>query len=476
MDVAFSQQDIQAVARCLDRAQRVLFGRGYRYADGDPDTWPLSPVLMTKDNGYLLLASALPALDDAVAWMIRREQGLRGAGLTVRGVILVGCVPPDAPAVERLLEGVSSPAAYVDAVGGQFRSRPARGIIGSPAGILRDESLRQLLSPGPRAGGAGVDCRRELARALEQVHEVRRFQAAVSRAKGGRKPYGAYAILAACIGLFAVQALLGVPVLRPSVRDLIAWGANFGPLIRTGQWWRLVTSMVLHVGLLHLLFNMYAMHVFGRPLERLQGTWRLLAYFVFGGLAGSVASLWWRPLAVSAGASGGLFGMVGAMAAIYARFWRDLPELMRKGIRSWLFTVLLYNAIFLLVPAIDGAAHVGGLVGGFLIGLALARSPRRAARPPAAALAAAAALLAVLMGFALYAIRRVPAASQPPAARLRPPRTNPRRGSRRRAGARGAAICIPSCMIRRLRRPRRVVIVSTFFPTDTIASRRYHTF
>ena len=62
-------------------------------------------------------------------------------------------------------------------------------------------------------------------------------------------------------------------------------------------------------------------------------------------------------LVVSAGASGGLFGLVGAMSAIYARYWRELPEVMRRGLRSWLTTVLLYNAVFLLVPAVDGAAH-----------------------------------------------------------------------------------------------------------------------
>jgi len=133
-----------------------------------------------------------------------------------------------------------------------------------------------------------------------------------------------------------------------------------------------------------------------------------VTYFVFGGLVGSVVSLWWSPLVVSAGASGGLFGLVGAMAGVFVRFRHELPAPMRKGIRSWLTTILFYNALFLFAPAIDGAAHVGGLVGGFLIAMALARPPKSPSAPGAMALAAAAALIGATAALGVWAVRRVP--------------------------------------------------------------------
>ena len=409
MQTQFDPQDVQAVGECVVRAQQVLLGHGYGYAHGDPDTWPGSPVLMGKKGKLLLVAPILAVSQEDAAVLGRQVEALRSGGARLDGVVLVGPAGAESPAVGELLEGLIVAAAYLDAVGGGLRVNARASAAGRRVAAMREKDLRKLLSPKARAKYAHVDCRAQLARAMEELREVRQFQTDVSGAEPGRKPYGTYAVLAACIGVFALQAAMGVNVLAPSIRDLLAWGASYGPQIKAGQWWRLATSMFLHVGLVHLLFNMYAMHIFGRPLERFQGTWRLIAYFLFGGLAGSAASLWWSPLVVSAGASGGLFGMVGAMAAIYVRFWRDLPAILRRGIRSWLVTILFYNAIFLLVPVVDGAAHVGGLVGGFLMGLALARSPKAKAAPPRWALAVAGLLLGATIAFAAWAADRVPA-------------------------------------------------------------------
>lgn len=402
------QSDIQVVAACLVRVQRMLLARGYRYAAGDARTWPLSPVLLVSRTGKILLvASLLPDARLALAAVSECARFMGKGLLTERGIILVGPNPVDSPEVEPFFQTIKRPMVYLDAVGTGYRDRTSSPLLGLAVPLMTDGKLGACLEPSTDAS-EGPDCRALLEKTGADARDVRGYLTDVQRVASGRKPYATYAILAVCTGLFALQAVLGVNVLNPRAGDLVAWGASFGPLIKLGQWWRLVTNVFLHIGLIHLALNMYATRLLGRSLERFQGTWRTLVLFFFGGLAGSVVSLWWTPLAISAGASSGLFGIIGAMAALYARFWREMPAPMRKGIRSWLITVLAINAVFLLVPAIDGAAHVGGLIGGFLMALALLRTPRADARPGPWALGAAGVLLAATLALAAWATHRVP--------------------------------------------------------------------
>jgi rhomboid protease GluP len=268
-----------------------------------------------------------------------------------------------------------------------------------------DKHLRAYVDPAAGEEHRHVDCRAHLGSALGEIRELQAFQAETAR-RGWLTATNV--ILAACLVVFGAMMVRGVGLRAPSSQDLLDWGACHGPLIKAGQWWRLVTSVFVHIGVVHLAFNGYATWILGRAVERLQGAWRLAVFFAFGALAGGAASLWWSPLSISAGASGGLFGVAGALGAMYLRFRRDLPALMRQGLRSWLTTILFYNAIFLVMPGIDAAAHVGGIAGGFLMGLALARPPRKQRAPSILGLAAAAALLAAALAFTVYAIRRAP--------------------------------------------------------------------
>lgn len=189
----------------------------------------------------------------------------------------------------------------------------------------------------------------------------------------------------ASTGLDATRVLLGVIVAAfvlevlfggsgalsgPSARSLLRLGALQPYLIAGGEWWRLFTSMFLHAGLLHILFNGYALMMFGSMVERLFGTRRFLVLFVVTGLLAGVTTYAFGPLdSVGVGASGAIFGIFGAFIAYNLRRRSTV-----QGMASlrWAFTMLLLNAFLAFsFRAIDWRAHLGGLVAGVIAGYAL---------------------------------------------------------------------------------------------------------
>jgi rhomboid protease GluP len=127
------------------------------------------------------------------------------------------------------------------------------------------------------------------------------------------------------------------------------------------------------VGILHLAMNMYVLWSSGRLVERILGNAGFLVAYVASGLAGSVASIVWSPLVTSAGASGAIFGVYGAMLGFVLRERTSIPrEAVQSLLKMGVFFVGINVMIGLRVPGIDMAAHLGGLAGGFVAGLALA--------------------------------------------------------------------------------------------------------
>jgi len=162
----------------------------------------------------------------------------------------------------------------------------------------------------------------------------------------------------------------GVHILLPENQDLLNWGANFRPMTLEGQWWRLFTACFLHIGILHLLLNMYALLYIGLLLEPYLGKTRFLAAYLISGIAASMTSLWWHDLTISAGASGAIFGMYGVFLALLTT--NLLDKSVKKALLTSIAVFVGYNILNGLKPnsGIDNAAHIGGLLSGFIIGYA----------------------------------------------------------------------------------------------------------
>jgi len=175
--------------------------------------------------------------------------------------------------------------------------------------------------------------------------------------------------------VFVGMVIAGVSIGgNPTVEQLLHWGANAGPYTLTGQWWRLLTSVFVHIGIIHIGFNMWCLWSLGSLCESLYGSWTFGAVYLICGVAGSVASVAWRPIGLSAGASGAIFGIAGALIASYYLGEFSMP---RFAIAAQLRSLLLFAGYNLLFGAISGrtdnAAHIGGLVAGLALGALIAR-------------------------------------------------------------------------------------------------------
>ena len=193
----------------------------------------------------------------------------------------------------------------------------------------------------------------------------------VSRAADMARPYVTYALLAANVGVWLLTELAG----GSQNRDvLLRFGAMVGLNIASGEYWRLLSATFLHSGLMHLLFNSFGLFIFGQQMERIYGRSRFLLIYLLAGLAGSVASyalnISLSENSISVGASGAVFGLVGAMTAFFASHRDRLGEMGRQSLTGLLFIAGINLVIGLVSPGVDNFAHAGGFAGGFLIGLA----------------------------------------------------------------------------------------------------------
>jgi rhomboid protease GluP len=168
------------------------------------------------------------------------------------------------------------------------------------------------------------------------------------------------------IAIFILMVISGVDFMSPDTESLIKWGANFRPITLQGEWWRLLTNCFLHIGLFHLLFNMYALLYIGLLLEPYLGKFRFIAAYFLTGIAASTASLWIHDQTVSAGASGAIFGMYGVFLAMLTTNF--IPKSVRKALLSSIAIFVIYNLLNGMKGGIDNAAHIGGLISGFIIG------------------------------------------------------------------------------------------------------------
>ncbi len=182
-------------------------------------------------------------------------------------------------------------------------------------------------------------------------------------------------LLVANVLVFLAMLLNGAGLWHTETTVPLQWGANFGPATQDGQWWRLGSALFLHFGIVHLALNMWALWDVGRLIEQLFGRWRFATLYLGSGIVGNLLSLAWQGnQAVSGGASGAIFSLYGALLVF---LWRERRQ-VDPGEFRWLFGaasafIVLALVMGSLVPGIDNAAHLGGLLAGALFAMALAR-------------------------------------------------------------------------------------------------------
>jgi rhomboid protease GluP len=183
------------------------------------------------------------------------------------------------------------------------------------------------------------------------------------------------AIIVINILLFIFELSRGVSLMSPDTGDMINWGANVAALSLTGDAWRLFSSMFLHIGLIHILFNMYMLFAFGPVVERMFGSARFTLIYLWSGLFGSLVSAMYHgaqmQVVVAAGASGALMGISGAFVGHWmvsnVRGVSQEALSMRGPLAQ---TIGLNLVLGFINPGVDNACHMGGLISGVILGAA----------------------------------------------------------------------------------------------------------
>jgi rhomboid protease GluP len=224
-----------------------------------------------------------------------------------------------------------------------------------------------------------------------------------------RMPIVTPLMIVTCVAVFAVMVIAGVPAFRPNSAQLLDWGANDGARVMLRhEYWRVVTSVFIHAGLIHLVVNLWSLMVIGPLIERIYGPLAFAAIYLSAGIGGAIASAVIPPVRVSVGASGAICGVLGALMAFLLVNRRAIPPSVHKLLRDNLVGIVAFMAVLgVVVPNIDHSAHLGGLGTGFASGLLLSRRwpvvPSRWAS--ARRLAMIAAIAAGLAGTAIAATR-----------------------------------------------------------------------
>ncbi|HVA41584.1 MAG TPA: rhomboid family intramembrane serine protease [Candidatus Binataceae bacterium] len=225
------------------------------------------------------------------------------------------------------------------------------------------ESAARLGELLPRSGDPGFE---------QRWNEVRDFQRRLR--ESGARVWITPLLVIANLAVFVSMAVSTREVFGFDLPTLWAWGANYGPLTIGGQWWRLVSSLFVHLSAIHLLINLWVLWNIGRRTEQLFGNAAATALYFGTGIIASLMSIVWAPTLSSVGASGAIFGLIGAYIAFLLHPGCGVPRSIAR--RHWVSTAIF--ALFNLYagatqPNIDNAAHIGGLISGFALGWCLAR-------------------------------------------------------------------------------------------------------
>jgi rhomboid protease GluP len=184
-----------------------------------------------------------------------------------------------------------------------------------------------------------------------------------------------YALIAINVLVYLAMIARGLSPTEPTPQNILDWGGDYGPYtLGREQYWRLFTSTFLHFGIIHIAFNMYVLYQIGPFIETVFGRARYLIIYFLAGLGGSIVSVFVHPQAVGAGASGAIFGLYGAVFGFLLIKRRVLAPAAVKSIGKSAGIFVLYNVVYGTISrTTDLSAHFGGLLTGFLVGMALIR-------------------------------------------------------------------------------------------------------
>ena len=180
-----------------------------------------------------------------------------------------------------------------------------------------------------------------------------------------KKPVITYALIIINVLVFIAMYIFGKG--SEDTLTLLLFGANYPVLVRAGDYYRLITSAFLHIGLLHLICNNYALYVIGSQLESFLGKAKFLIIYLVSAICGSLMSMLFSD-GISAGASGAIFGLLGSL--LY--FGYNYRVYLGTVLKSQIIPLIILNLIIgFVTPGIDNAAHIGGLLGGLGMTMAL---------------------------------------------------------------------------------------------------------
>lgn len=217
------------------------------------------------------------------------------------------------------------------------------------------------------------------------------------------------ALIHTAVGLFRATrgaSTLGWALVGPRGARLLARvGGMKTSRVDKGELWRLVSAVFLHTGLLHLILNLIGLFLVGRLIEAIFGKVRMFFIFLVSGVLGAACSWLVMRTPLSVGASGGIYGLLGAALVFVLRHGDELPDDVRQHLRKQLLLAIALNLpIGFVLPIIDQAAHIGGLLGGGLLGAVMGDGLTQAARGHRAATGAMALLSALLVAGALWGL------------------------------------------------------------------------
>lgn len=180
-----------------------------------------------------------------------------------------------------------------------------------------------------------------------------------------KKPVVTYGIIAVNVILFILMYIFGNG--STDAQTLVDFGANYSPLIKAGEYYRLITSAFLHIGLMHLLVNCYALYVIGPQVESFFGKTKYIIIYVLSAVFGNLLSMLFTD-AISAGASGAIFGLLGS--TLY--FGYHYRVYLEGVLKSQIIPLIVINlGLGFVLSGINNAAHIGGLIGGVLVSMAV---------------------------------------------------------------------------------------------------------